>query len=667
MDTGISHSSKHKNLLTLLFDSFLNCYEGEPLCQNNQAQKLDILIWAVLGAACFLVIYGFHPLLVTDDRWILNSYVEQDVIQHYAGWMSYRKSDWTYPIGNFDAMSGGVLTYTDSIPLVSIFFKTFRSILPETFQFFGLYIFLTFILQGIASGKLLKLFINDKFAVYIGVVIFCFSPIMMERAFRHNALASHFLITFCLYFLFKSYYTRKMSLWYILIAVITIGIHPYFLPIVFAIIGTNVLYLLPCRKVTFLYNCLLSLFALALTVCAGYFIGALGGSSLGSGGYGYFSMNMNALYNPVSCGGIKWSYVLPVLPQTLGNYDGFNYLGFGVLLGLPLCVYYCFQHMGVFLKRNWSIITVSVFMTAFAISNTVTFNGSVVYEYPLPDKLLAFASIFRASSRMFYPVFYLIILGVVVALYRLNIKRFFLVILLIEQLLDMTPAIKVKHHSFNDAAITASFENNPWYNDERLSKLAENVDTLLPLEYIWNYQLAAWGLKNDVNINVHFASSHYSGGRDESAEFHNNMMNLVHGNIPARTGIITTNKGIADDIYLSMSEIYNIYFINGFYIIVKNSIDLGSAKYISDVPGHSISDLTDPNWKSGVLKGTDNVILFDYSIFREEGLKNASSMMVDGKSYRIKQYKIFDNRWIHVVIDNPTHDHVAFPQKVTFR
>ena len=116
-----------------------------------------------------------------------------------------------------------------------------------------------------------------------------------------------------------------------------------------------------------------------------------------------------------------------------------------------------------------------------------------------------------------------------------------------------------------------------------------------------------------------------------------------------------------------MSGIYNIYFINGFYIIVKNSIYLGSAKYISDVPGHSISDLTDPNWKKGVLKGTDNVILFDYSIFREEGLKNASSMMADGRSYRINQYKIFDNRWIHVVIDNPNHDHVAFPQKVTFR
>ena len=129
-------------------DFFAQNFKGKPLDCSRQAAKSDLIFWAILGAVCFLIIYGVHPLDVTDDRWILNSYVEQDVIQHYSGWMAFRKSDWTYPIGNFDAMSGGILTYTDSIPWASILFKLFRTVLPATFQFFGLYIFLAFILQG---------------------------------------------------------------------------------------------------------------------------------------------------------------------------------------------------------------------------------------------------------------------------------------------------------------------------------------------------------------------------------------------------------------------------------------------------------------------------------------------------------------------------------------
>ena len=579
MESSILNSNKKQNMLRQSVDFFAQNFKVKPLDCSRQAAKSDLIFWAILGAVCFLIIYGVHPLDVTDDRWILNSYVEQDVIQHYSGWMAFRKSDWTYPIGNFDAMSGGILTYTDSIPWASILFKLFRTVLPATFQFFGLYIFLAFILQGIAAGKLLRLLIDDKFAVCIGVVLFCFSPIMMERAFRHTALASHFLITFSLYFLFKSYYTKKMSLWYILIATVAIGTHPYFLPIVFSIIGANVLYLLGSGRATFLHSCFVSAAALTATVFAGYFIGALGGSSLSYDGYGYFNMNINALYNPTSAGGIKWSYILPVFPQMLGNYDGFNYLGLGVLLGIPPSLYYCCKHISGFLKKNWSIITVSIFMTAFAVSNTVTFNDSVVLRYPLPDDMLSFASIFRASSRIFYPVFYLIVLGVIVALYRLNVKKVLLLVILTVQLLDLSPVIYVKHNSFNNDSITAAFEKNPWYSNWQLAKLAETVKVLLPLEYIWNYELTAWGLKNNVDINVHFASSQYFGGGDETALYRGNMKRLESGSLGDQAGFITANQKLADDISSNMSDRYNIYHINGFYFIVNKNINLGRDKY----------------------------------------------------------------------------------------
>ena len=50
------------------------------------------------------------------------------------------------------APDGTAISYTDSLPWVSIFFKLLRGMLPATFQWFGLYTLLCFALQG-AAGR----------------------------------------------------------------------------------------------------------------------------------------------------------------------------------------------------------------------------------------------------------------------------------------------------------------------------------------------------------------------------------------------------------------------------------------------------------------------------------------------------------------------------------
>lgn len=58
----------------------------------------SIIIPTLIGLFSFLF-YGLTPLCVTNDNWIMAGYDELDIIQHYAGWISYRNSDWSYPIG----------------------------------------------------------------------------------------------------------------------------------------------------------------------------------------------------------------------------------------------------------------------------------------------------------------------------------------------------------------------------------------------------------------------------------------------------------------------------------------------------------------------------------------------------------------------------------------
>ena len=125
--------------------------------QNTKRRWLAALLGAAAGMVVFFLLYGTSTLHPTYDAWILNGYDEWDIQQHYAGWVLFRNSHWAFPLGLADTIAapdGTVISFTDSIPWVSIFFKALRGVLPSTFQWFGWYTLFCFAMQG-AAGALL--------------------------------------------------------------------------------------------------------------------------------------------------------------------------------------------------------------------------------------------------------------------------------------------------------------------------------------------------------------------------------------------------------------------------------------------------------------------------------------------------------------------------------
>ena len=259
---------------------------------------------AIIGGLTFLVIYGPGPLDVTNDDWISYKigYDEWDIQQHYAGWLVFRASDWSFPLGQANACGypmaqGANITFADAIPWVAIICKIFSPILPQTFQYEGLYELVAFSLQGGAAAILLSLFLKRWETLAIGTLFFTFSPIMMERAFRHTSLSSHYLILFAMYCYFK--YRRRQEEKYpwqmLILPAVAVGITPYFLPMVEVFIS-----LLCIEKgyKTKKYGKAAGYFALscAVGIAAAYIIGSIGnGYSASRDGYGYYSLNLNAL------------------------------------------------------------------------------------------------------------------------------------------------------------------------------------------------------------------------------------------------------------------------------------------------------------------------------------------------------------------------------------
>ena len=77
---------------------------------------------------------------------------------------------------------------------------------------------------------------------------------------------------------------------------------------------------------------------MACTAALGWALGLLYGTATSGGQalYGYFAMNLNALWNPIGVNGVLYSRLLPAQNQVNGNYDAFAYLGLGVLAALPV-------------------------------------------------------------------------------------------------------------------------------------------------------------------------------------------------------------------------------------------------------------------------------------------------------------------------------------------
>lgn len=128
----------------------------------------------ILGIAAFFLICGSRILNPQNIAWLANG----DPAQHYLGWVFFRNSEWTFPIiglnPNFGLEISSSIVFSDSNPLFAILFKLLSPILPKTFQYFGLWILLCFILQAVASYRLVSLISNNKIVNNLSVLLFYF-------------------------------------------------------------------------------------------------------------------------------------------------------------------------------------------------------------------------------------------------------------------------------------------------------------------------------------------------------------------------------------------------------------------------------------------------------------------------------------------------------------
>lgn len=471
----------------------------------------NFVIPLILGFATFFLIVGYEVLVIDNIDWLKYG----DPSTYFIGWNFFRFSEWTLPLGlnpKYGNISLNSIIYSDSNALLAIFFKAFTNYLPSKFQYFGIWILLCFLMQAFFSWKLLSLVCKNIQIRSLGVVLFIFSPTFLWRLephVMHLMLLAHFLILASLYlaFIYKEKEVVDYFRWGLLLAV-SILIQAYIFFICFciflAVFVSKINGMHNIKKFEFfkLFNVLFIILFFAWI--SGYFVVL---SDISANGFGFYKMNLLALIDPAMNNYKSWSYILPNVPGENDQHEGFNYLGFGLILFSFVSINIFFRNKAEILGDLYKykfIFYALIFFTFYALSNVIHIGSFKFLKIPLPDPILNLLNVFRSSGRVFWPVFYTIILFNIylLAKYVNQKKAIFLMYLFVcIQVVDTSSGwIGIKKNLNNKTSSWSDTLNDKFWQDA--SKRYKNLIYIKPgLPEKWE-NLSYFASQNSMSTNI---------------------------------------------------------------------------------------------------------------------------------------------------------------------
>jgi hypothetical protein len=449
-----------------------------------------LILAAAVGALWAASLFDWDFVVGRDAFWRFPQGTiggaENDLAAPLAAYFYYVQSPWHLPlfyISALDAPSGVNAIYTDFVPIVALIGKIIHSLTGAVVNLYGGYFFLCFSLSGVMMTLvLIAAKVRSALATVIGAVFADTAPILLWR-WGHGALVPQYLLicALALYlFSLEKRGWRRVILGWLSLLIFTYLTNIY----LFAMVGIVWLCAVLQRRLGGLATIREVLGIGVLTVVAVMSVIAVGGQfSSGSpppftSDYGIPSMNLLSPFAPQKSG--LFPGLGGVIDATRGQYEGFNYLGFGLLLAsllvLPLEVSWFRQN----LKSHVVLFVAFAAVTAFAISNRPFAGHWLLFELPLPH-IKRVLGIFRSGGRFFWLIWYAQLAVVIILGFRRARPAFALCLVgaAIIQLFDVQPLRE---------QIIASIANGPGPEKLDPSELARVVAGARRIEVVPSFQ-----------------------------------------------------------------------------------------------------------------------------------------------------------------------------------
>ena len=439
--------------------------------QWPDSPTVNLLIAGAMGFLYILLLLGPAPLDPTNLSWLSG-----DPSTYYIGWELFRQDPHLHwPLTFTDRLGyplGDSIAFMDPNPLLLMLLKPLSLLLPTPFQYLGIAAVLAGSLQFFFAARLFRLLLGcNVFGVLLPSLFFLMAPPMAYRLAGHYALANHWLLVaaLCLFVrLQKAASDRmcKLVLWCGLLGGVAVGVNFYLAFMVLVVVSAGVItawwrHRLGLKTVRGIFAaigvaCLISALALGLIRSDGGY---------GGGGYREFSMNLLAPIDPGTFGAL----FLPSMPHFSAlQYEGYNYLGAGVLI-LAIILLPSFLRSRVGRLTAAEVVPLAVgclVLTTLAVSTKVTAGSVLVADLDPHESLTKYLSVFRASGRLFWAPYYVIltaILATAFALWRPRKAAVLMTVALLVQFADTLPLRRVvQAHISHALSLPSPLQSPQW-------------------------------------------------------------------------------------------------------------------------------------------------------------------------------------------------------------
>ena len=378
-----------------------------------------------------------------------------DVLDYLVAYTGFVQSKWSLPLFQVAAIAapaGTSVVFLDFIPIAALLGRISSSLTGMFILPYGAWTGFCFVLS--AAFATLMLAENGQrsiLAAGAASILAVSAPALLHR-FGHFPLLAHFLILGAFFLYMRERSARPQWLLFICwsawlsLALLT---NPYMFGMVSAIYAASLVRYwrlngIRSRGIEPVLSC-------CIVILVMFELGFIGsGASLSGGQFGYFSMNLLSPFMPQRSG--IFSSMTTITDATGGQYEGFSYLGLG---GLVLVITSCLINpVGIFrsCSANRELALVLLLLTLFALSSNIWFGEHELIKINIGWKLRHLAGIFRSSGRMFWPAYYILLLGSLMFVLRIIGRSWRLPLIsacCLLQLLDSEP-LRARMESLSD-------------------------------------------------------------------------------------------------------------------------------------------------------------------------------------------------------------------------
>jgi Family of unknown function (DUF6311)/Carbohydrate binding domain len=421
---------------------------------------LDLAVALVAGVLFALIVLGPRPLNPRNIGWI-----PFDPAYHYIGWELFRQDPKVHwPVTYTDRLgypAGESIALTDLNPLLAVALKLLSPLLPEPMQFFGFEAVLACALQFFFALRIFRLILDrNPWGTLIASAFFLISAPLTYRLWGHYSLSNHWLLLAALFIFLREQLAptqglRRFVIASLALAVVSVGINPYLAFQVMLVLTAAVVSLLWQRRLTLPRAA--GVMALLVAVCVGTAVAMglviPGGRGYTSGGYRDLSMNLLAPIDPRG-----WtSLILPRFSSVSpGQYEGYNYLGLGVLaLGMIVVIACLAQRQKLRrLDLRWvlPLAGVCLLLTLMALSTKITMGARTLLDLDPAQRFSPLLAPLRATGRLFWLPYYVILTAILAAsllLFRRWSANLLLAAILLVQIADTNALRQWVHVTVN--------------------------------------------------------------------------------------------------------------------------------------------------------------------------------------------------------------------------